>query len=141
MPIFTITYDLRAQGKKFDYNPFAEELRKQRCFQIQNSTWLGSFANNATQVHNHFKKLLDSSDSLLVSELFQHFCYTGGAKNVTRWLEANKPTPLPGAKPEDTLEAGIARARAEQAPVKAAAKKPEAAAKRPAAKKAAAKKA
>ncbi|MBO9601948.1 MAG: hypothetical protein J7496_05510 [Novosphingobium sp.] len=134
MPIFTITYELRAQGKKFDYNPFAQELRKQRCFRIQGNAWLGSFNNNATQVHNHFKKLMDKADSLLVAELFQHFCYTGAATNITRWLEANKPAALPGAKAEDSLEAGIARAKAEQgaatkpaAPKQPAAKKPAAA--------------
>lgn len=145
MPIFTITYELRGQGKRFDYNAFAQELRKQKCFQIQGTTWLGSFANNATQVHNHFKALLDKSDSLMVAELFQHFCYTGGSTGVTRWLEANKPAPLPGAKPDETLEAGLARARAQQPVVEAAAAaKPAAKAKAPAkaaAKKPAAKKA
>jgi len=132
MPIFTITYELRGQGKRFDYNAFAQELRKQRCFQIQGTTWLGSFANNATQVHNHFKALLDKSDSLMVAELFQHFCYTGGSTGVTRWLEANKPTPLPGAKPDETLEAGIARANAQRPIVDATAAKPAAKAKAPA---------
>jgi len=128
MPIFVITYELRGQAKRFDYQPFGAELRKQKCFQIQGTTWLGSFANNATQVHNHFKKLMERSDSLMVNELYQHFCYTGGATGVTRWLELNPPAALPGAKPGETLEAGIARARAKQsgaaAPVPQATKGP-----------------
>ena len=128
MAIFVITHDLRGQGKKFDYAPFVQELRTQKCFQIQAGTWLGSFANNATQVHNHFKKLMDGGDSLLVNELYQHFAYTGRAKQIAKWLELNPPSPLPGNKPDDTLEAGIARAKAEQAsatpPAQPAAKKP-----------------
>ena len=146
MAIFVITYELRGQGKRFDYNAFGEELRKQKCFQIQGTTWLGSFANNATQVHNHFKKLMDRADSLMVNELYQHFCYTGGATGVTRWLEMNPPAALPGAKPGETLEAGIARAKAAQsaaaAPAKAPAKAAPAkkAAEKPAAKPAAKKK-
>jgi hypothetical protein len=146
MPIFVITYELRGQGKRFDYNRFAQELRNQKCFQIQGTTWLGSFANNATQVHNHFKGMMDKSDSLMVNELFQHFCYTGGATGVTRWLELNKPTPLPGNKADETLEAGIARAKAQQpavAPPAKPAAKPRVAAKgvaKPAAKKPEAKK-
>jgi hypothetical protein len=111
MAIFVITYDLRGQGKKFDYAPLVQELRTQKCFQIQAATWLGSFANNATQVHNHFKKLMDGGDSLLVNELYQHFAYTGRAKQIAKWLELNPPTPLQG----DKGDAGIARAQAEQA--------------------------
>ena len=123
MAIFTITFDLRGQGKKFDYTPFVEELRKQRCFQIQNSTWLGGFANDATQVHNHFRQLLDKSDSLLVSELFQHFCYTGSATGVDKWLAANKPAALPGAPDAPVRTVLPGQAAPAEAP-KPAAKKP-----------------
>lgn len=115
MPIFTISYELRGQAKGFNYTAFGQELQKQKCFQLQGTMWLGSFQNNATQIHNHFRKLMDPSDSLMVTELFQHFCYTGGSTGVTRWLELNKPTAIPGAKPEETLEAGIARSRQQQA--------------------------
>ena len=145
MPIFTISYELRGQSKGFDYTAFGQELQKQKCFQLQGQMWLGSFQNNATQIHNHFRKLVDPSDSLMVAELFQHFCYTGGSTGVTRWLELNKPTALPGAKPEETLEAGIARSRQQQAkaagiaapakaPAAAKAKAPEKSAAKPAAK-------
>ena len=129
MAIFMITYDLRGQGKKFDYTAFAQELRKQHCFQIQNSSWLGGFNNNATQVHNHFKKLLDKSDSLMVSELFQHFCYTGAATGVNKWLEANKPAALPGAADAPIVQAGVANEAPAAEAAKPAAKKPAAKAK------------
>ena len=59
MAIFVITHDLRGQGKKFDYAPFVQELRTQKCFQIQAGTWLGSFANNATQAYELAKKSYD----------------------------------------------------------------------------------
>lgn len=96
MPIFTITYDLRNQSQH-DYQAFAQELKKQKCFQIMTNTCLGSFANNATQVHNHFRKLLDKGDSLLVAELHQHFAYTGRQTALKKWLELNPPAALPNA--------------------------------------------
>jgi len=133
MPIFTISYELR--NKSHDYRPFAQELKKQKCFPIQGNMCLASFANNATEVHNYLRRLMDKNDSLMVAELHQHFCYTGAAKNVAKWLELNPPAALPKMKADETLAAGVKRAQktaaanpvsAEPAPelVKEAAAKP-----------------
>ncbi|WP_336981874.1 hypothetical protein [Altererythrobacter fulvus] len=120
MPIFVITFDARkAAGKQHDYNAFANELKKQKCLQIQNGTFLGSFNNTATQVHNHFRKFLHKVDSLLVNEMVQHFAYTGGAKNIAKWLELNPPAKLEAAKDEAASAAKPAAKAAKKAPAKA----------------------
>ena len=108
MPIFTINYELR--NKSHDYRPFAQELKTQKCFQIQGNMCLGSFANDATQVHNYLRRLMDKNDSLMVAELHQHFCYTGAAKNLAKWLELNPPAALPKVSAEETVAAGVKRA-------------------------------
>lgn len=115
MPIFTITHELRNATGKHDYTALAQELNKQKCFQIQGTTWLGSFANDATQVHNFFRRFMDKSDGLLVAELHQHFCYTGAAKGVTRWLELNPPAPLPNVQQDKAATAAAAKGEASEA--------------------------
>lgn len=123
MPIFSITYDVRTvQGNKHDYTAFLQEFKTQKCLQIQRGTYLGSFNNTAAQVHNHFKKLMDKPDSLLVSELVQHFAYTGAAKNIGKWLELNPPAKLTAAKAAAAPAAEAKPAAKAKAPAKAKAK-------------------
>ncbi|HTN15611.1 MAG TPA: hypothetical protein VL094_12485 [Sphingomonadaceae bacterium] len=123
MPIFLITYDVRnAQNNKHDYTGFLQEFKKQKCLQIQRGTYLGSFNNTAAQVHNHFKTLMDKPDSLLVSELVQHFAYTGAAKNIGKWLELNPPAKLGVATEAPAPSAEAKPAAKAKAPAKAKAK-------------------
>lgn len=140
MPIFTITTELRNATGKHDYTALAQELNKQKCFQIQGTTWLGSFANDATQVHNFFRRFMDKADGLLVAELHQHFCYTGAAKGITKWLELNPPAALPNVAQDKAPTAATTKSADKAATSEAPAAKP--AAKAPAkSAKAAAKKA
>lgn len=127
MPIFVITFDApNAAGKQHDYTPFANELAAQKCLQIQRGTFLGSFHNTATQVHNHFRKFLHNIDSLLVNEMVQHYAYTGKAKNIAKWLELNPPAKLPSAPADPAAQPAPETAKAEESKpaAKPAAKKP-----------------
>ncbi len=136
MPIFTISYDLVNKSEDKEYKELMLEMRKQRCFRMQNTVWLGAFNNSATQIHNHFRKFLEKTDRLFVAELPQHFAYTGVPKGANKWLELNPPRKLSIVEEDTANESGEpAAATAEEKP---AAKKP--AAKKPAAKKVPAKK-
>jgi hypothetical protein len=96
MPIFTISFELRNQSKAHDYNPLLQELQAQKCHPLMQNQWLGSFNNNATQVHTHFKKLLDKADRLMVAELTRHYAYSMAMANCNKWLEANPPADYKG---------------------------------------------
>lgn len=127
MPIFVITFDApNVPGKQHDYTPFANELAGQKCLQIQSGTFLGSFKNTATQVHNHFRKFLHNADSLLVNEMVQHYAYSGKAKNIAKWLELNPPAKLSSTQAAPAAEpaAKTADAEASEPAAKPAAKKP-----------------
>jgi hypothetical protein len=123
MPIFTISFELRNQSKKHDYNPLLKELQAQKCHPLMQNLWLGSFNNNALQVHEHFKQLIEKTDRLLVCEMTKHYAYSAAMPNCNKWLELNPPAELPGqvsaAKPAARVEAA-----------KPAAKKPAAAGKK-----------
>ena len=140
MPIFTITFERRNPGGQHDYQPLMQELQGQKCFPLWETAWLGSFNNNATQIHNHFKRLMHEADRLAVCEMTNHFCYSNAIEGANRWLELNPPAgglegarvPAPAAKAESAAAGN--QAAAKKAPAKkSAAKKP--AAKKPAAKK------
>ncbi|KPL69485.1 hypothetical protein SZ64_16070 [Erythrobacter sp. SG61-1L] len=119
MSIFVITFDARkAADKQHDYTAFANELKKQKCLQIQRGTFLGSFNNSATQVHNHFRKFVHKVDSLLVNEMVQNYAYTGAAKNIAKWLELNPPAKLEVAKDDAAPAAKPAAKAAKKAPAK-----------------------
>jgi len=96
MPIFTISFELRNESKKHDYDALKKELQAQKCHPLMQNQWLGSFNNNATQVHTHFKKLLDKSDRLMVAELAQHYAYSNAMTNCNKWLAANPPADYKG---------------------------------------------
>ena len=51
--------------------------------------------------------------------MVQHFAYTGGAKNIAKWLELNPPAKLEAAKDEAASAAKPAAKSAKKAPAKA----------------------
>lgn len=91
MPIYTITYQKLSKGNKAKYKELEDELAKQRCFKLAEGLWLGSYSNNATQLHQWIKSALDRDDPLMVAELPAHFCYSSMSKGCNRWLELNPP--------------------------------------------------
>lgn len=127
MPIFTIALERRNPGGQFDYQPLVQELQAQKCFPLWENFWLGSFNNNATQLHNHFKRLLHEADRLAVCEMTNHFCYSNVVNGANRWLELNPPkggqegahVPEPAAPAQQ--EAAAKKAPAKKAPAKKAA--------------------
>jgi hypothetical protein len=117
MPIFTLSFELRNETKKHDYKPLIAEMQAQKCHPLMQNVWLGSFNNNATQIHTHFRKLLDKGDRLMVAELQQHYAYSNSMPNCNKWLELNPPAQYKGP---DTLGGPVKKA----APAKAAPKVP-----------------
>jgi hypothetical protein len=96
MPIFTISFELRNQSKNHDYKPLLNALKEQKCHPLLQNQWLGSFHNNATQVHTFFKGLLDKTDRLMVAELQQHYAYSNAMRDCNKWLELNPPAHYKG---------------------------------------------
>ncbi len=96
MPIFTISFELRNQSKTHDYQPLLNALKEQKCHPLMQNQWLGSFHNNATQVHTFFKGLLDKTDRLMVAELQQHYAYSNAMRDCNKWLELNPPAQYKG---------------------------------------------
>jgi hypothetical protein len=76
MPIFTIAFERRNSRGNHDYRPLFQELQAQKCFPLFETSWLGSFNNDATQIHNHFKRLMHEDDPLVVCEMTNRFCYS-----------------------------------------------------------------
>jgi hypothetical protein len=125
MAIFTIVFERRG-GASHDYQPLLAELQAQKCFPLWESAWLGSFENNATQVHNYFKRLMADADRVVVCEMSNHFCYSGVVQGANKWLELNPPSGgLEGARaPEPAALAPAAAPPPRKfAPAKAAAGK------------------
>jgi hypothetical protein len=91
MPIFTIVFERRNPAGNHDYQPLLRELQGHKCFPLWESAWLGSFENNATQVHNYFRRLLAEADRVVVCEMTNHFCYSGVVQGANHWLELNPP--------------------------------------------------
>jgi hypothetical protein len=140
MPIFTIVFERRGLAASHDYQPLLRELQGQKCFPLWENAWLGSFENNATQVHNYFKRLLAEADRLAVCEMTNHFCYSGVVQGANQWLELNPPAGgLDGARspaaeepakgPPAARKAAPAKPAAKKASAKPASQKPAAPAK------------
>lgn len=123
MPIFTIVFERRNPAGNHDYQPLLQQLQAQKCFPLWENAWLGSFENNATQVHNYFKRLLAEADRVMVCEMTNHFCYSGVVQGANRWLELNPPAGgLDGAHAPE-LAAPAEQPANKAAPAKAAATK------------------
>jgi hypothetical protein len=115
MPIFTISFELRNQSKNHNYQPLVDALKEQKCHPLMQNQWLGSFNNNATQVHTYFKGLLDKGDRLMVAELQQHYAYSNAMRDCNKWLELNPPVQYRGS--DDLGQPGATPAPPKKAPV------------------------
>lgn len=89
--IFTLTYDLNKEKTSADYKPLIDELQRLGAHRFQASAWLANLNNTAQEVHDHFKRLMDSNDSLWVSEFTGVHYYSGARSGTNQWLSANRP--------------------------------------------------
>lgn len=89
--IFALTYDLKNEESSAAYTPLLEELRRRGGHRYQASAWLVNVNNKVEEVHAHFKKLMDSNDSLWVSELTGIHSGSGLQPGTVQWLKANPP--------------------------------------------------
>ena len=80
MALYFITYDLRKQR---DYDSLYQELKNFKAVRILESTWCFKRPNtNVRDLRAHFKKILDSDDGLVISEVADWGTYkTEGSPN------------------------------------------------------------
>ncbi len=92
MAVYTLEYDLRNESGVQDYEPLWEELKRLDAHRAQDSVWLISLTNEPQQVHDHFKKFVDSDDRLMVSEFTKKHWYSNARGGTNEWLKKNPPT-------------------------------------------------
>lgn len=92
MTIYLITYDLNKEESSADYKPLLDSLRSLGAHRYQASAWLANLNNTPQEVHDHFKALMDSNDSLWVSELTKQNYYSGAKSGTNQWLKDNPPS-------------------------------------------------
>jgi CRISPR-associated endonuclease Cas2 len=90
--IFALTYDLKKEESSAAYKPLIDELKHFGAHRYQASAWLVKLNNKVEEVHAHFKKLMDSDDSLWVSEVTSIHCGTGLEAGTAQWLKKNPPS-------------------------------------------------
>lgn len=92
MTVFTLSYDLRNQSGTQGYEVLYANLKENDCHRIQDSVWLCSFNVTAQQVHEHFKKLVDTDDRLLVVEFTNNHWFSNAMPGTNEWLKKNPPS-------------------------------------------------
>jgi len=67
MALYFLEYDLRKQR---DYKPLYDELARFKAVRILESLWcFNRFETNVTGLRDHFRRLIDSDDGIIVSEV------------------------------------------------------------------------
>ena len=90
MTVFVLAYDLRNEAGNQGYEKLWAELKRYNAHRIQDSVWLINVNSTASDTHAYFKKLMDSDDFLMVSELTRNHGYTAYA-GTTDWIKRNPP--------------------------------------------------
>ena len=85
MTVFCVSYDLNKPGK--DYKDLYAELQKFNnwCHPLD-STWFVSTTLSAVQVHDQLKRVMDSSDGLIVVSAGTPAAWSGLDTKVSSWL-------------------------------------------------------
>lgn len=91
MTVYLVIYDLNKEESSADYKPLLDELRRLGCHRFQASAWLANLDGTASEVHDHFKALMDSNDSLWVNRLSKTYTYSGARSGTKDWLRENPP--------------------------------------------------
>jgi CRISPR-associated endonuclease Cas2 len=92
MTVYVVTYDLNKEESSADYKPLLDELRRLGCHRFQASAWLANLNNTSKEVHDHFKALMDSNDSLWVSRMNTAYFYSAAKSGTNDWLKQNPPS-------------------------------------------------
>ena len=92
MTVFDLTYDLNKEETSADYKPLIDELKRLGAHRYQASAWLANLTGTARTVHDHFRKLMDSDDSLWVNEVTPNHAHSRSKAGTTDWLSKNQPT-------------------------------------------------
>lgn len=73
MALYFLEYDLRKQR---DYKTLYDELTRFNAVRILESLWCFNRINtNATGLRDYFRKLIDSDDGIMVSEVSDWACF------------------------------------------------------------------
>ncbi len=91
MTTYVLTYDLNKEDRLADHKPLIDELKRLGAHRYQASAWLANLKNTPSQVHAHFTKLMDSNDSLWVSEFTKNYMGTELKPGTVLWLQNNQP--------------------------------------------------
>ena len=75
MASYLLSYDLMKEQTSADYVPLWNELKRLGAQKTQYSVWLINASNTAREIHDHFKKLLDTNDRLWVNEVVRNHYY------------------------------------------------------------------
>jgi CRISPR-associated endonuclease Cas2 len=91
MTTYVLTYDLNKDETSADYKRLIDELKRLGGHRYQKSAWLLNLTNTAQEVHDHFRKLMDSNDSLWVSEFTRNYAHSRSEAGTSDWLSRNQP--------------------------------------------------
>ncbi|MEG6507742.1 CRISPR-associated protein Cas2 [Methyloligella sp. 2.7D] len=92
MTSYLLSYDLMNETGSADYEPLFEELKRWDAQRTQYSVWLLADNSTAKEVHDHFKRHLDSDDRLWVTEIVKNKYYSNAISGTNAWLAENPPT-------------------------------------------------
>jgi hypothetical protein len=91
VPPFILTYDLVKEETSADYKPLIDDLKERGGHRYQDSCWLVFLNNTAAEVYDHYNKMLDQNDKLMVSELTRNHKQAGNYKGTNKWIEDHPP--------------------------------------------------
>jgi hypothetical protein len=94
MSIYTLTYDLRNETGRQDYQPLYDEMKRLDAHRTQYSVWLLNTSSSVVAVHDHFRQFLDKDDRLHVVRMFRdEYHYSVAMPGTNDWLKRNPPEP------------------------------------------------
>lgn len=91
MPPFIVTYDLVKEESSADYKPLIDDLKSRGAHKYQLSCWLVNIDATAAAVYDHYNKMIDDNDKLLVAELTRNHKQAGNFKGTNDWIKNNPP--------------------------------------------------
>lgn len=91
MPPFVLTFDLVKKESSPAYRPLIRDLMSRGAHKYQLSCWLVNLANTAAEVHDHYRRFLDETDKLMVSELTSNHKQNRSLRGTDDWIEENPP--------------------------------------------------
>ena len=91
MPSFIVTYDLVKEESSADYKPLIDDLKARGGQKYQLSSWLVNVDATAAAVYDHYNKMIDNNDKLMVLELTRNHKQGGNFQGTSDWILRNPP--------------------------------------------------